>query len=160
VLAALLAFADLNTRDERLHLGQAPRHAAELDAVRAAWRAGDVGAAQARLRRVAARLVAVPDVVRGGADPRFAAEADPWLEAAGLLGRALEVAAAALGAGTPDRACRDGGLAGARREIAVLLGRVATLRDHTDPHRGGPVLVGDGVLDRFLLEVLDLLPQH
>ncbi|WP_219417640.1 beta-N-acetylglucosaminidase domain-containing protein [Pseudonocardia nigra] len=56
VLAALVAFADLNTRDERLHLAQAPRHAAALDAVRARWTAGDVAGARAALQRIAARM--------------------------------------------------------------------------------------------------------
>jgi hyaluronoglucosaminidase len=148
VLAALVAFADLNTRDGYLHRAQAPRHAAELDAVRAAWRAGDVSAAQARLSRLAERLVAVPDVVRGGVDPRFAAEAAPWLEATGLLGRALLAAVPAL----------EGRTAGVRAEIATLLGRAGALRDHTAPHREAPVRLGDGVLDRFLFELVDTLP--
>ncbi|OZM75635.1 protein O-GlcNAcase [Pseudonocardia sp. MH-G8] len=146
VLDALVAFADLNTRDERLHLAQAPRHAAGLDAVRAAWRTGDVAAAQARLRRIAARLAAVPETVRRGVDPRFAAEAAPWLDATGLLGRALAAVVPVLAGDTRTQV---------RAEIGELLGRVAALRDHTLPHRGGPVLVGDGVIDRFLLELVE-----
>jgi hyaluronoglucosaminidase len=148
VLAALAAFADLNTRDGYLHRGQAPRHAAELDAVRAAWRAGDITVAQSRLHRLAERLVAVPAVVRGGVDPRFAAEAEPWLTATGLLGRALLAAVPAL----------EEPSAGARAEIAVLLGEAGALRDHTQPHRGAPVRVGDGVVDRFLVELVETLP--
>ncbi|WP_219417641.1 hypothetical protein [Pseudonocardia nigra] len=88
--------------------------------------------------------------MRAGVDPRFAAEAAPWLDATGLLGRALAVAAPLLdGAGDADRV---------RAEVAALLGRVAALRDHTVPHRNGPVLVGDGVVDRFLFELIDTLP--
>jgi hypothetical protein len=105
-------------------------------------------------------------VVRGGVDAAFAAEAAPWLEATGLLGHALELAAAALPdpVGTGGSHGQNGRLALVEREtrggIAELLGRVAALRDHTLPHRNGPVLVGDGVVDRFLLEVVEHLGDH
>jgi hyaluronoglucosaminidase len=141
-LAALTAFADLNTRDDRLHLEQAPRHAAALATVRADLAAGKRGAALARLTEVANRLIGAPRLI-GHADPRFAVEAEAWLTAAGLWGQALGALLPVVehGAGK-DRV----------RELVAL---ARAVRDDRLPHRTVGVLVGDGVLDTFVAEVLD-----
>ncbi|WP_158890938.1 beta-N-acetylhexosaminidase family protein [Amycolatopsis anabasis] len=155
VLAALEAFADVNTLDERLHLVQAPEHAEACAAFRAEWAAGDTGAALARLRGLASRLAAAPGTIRAGvADPRFAAEAAAWLDATELWGRALAAAATMLGelvAGDRPAARRAGVL------VAELAERARTPRDTRLPHRDVPVKVADGVLDRFLTELLEIL---
>jgi hyaluronoglucosaminidase len=142
VRAALAAFADLNTRDDRLHHEQAPWHAGALAAVRAHWAAGDRGAALARLTELANQLIAVPALV-GAADARFAVEADAWLAATRLWGWAL----AALVPVLEDGVGKD--------RVRALMSAARAVRDDRSPHRTVGVLVGDGVLDEFLTEMLD-----
>ncbi len=143
VLAALTAFADLNTRDDRLHLDQAPAHAAALATVRADLAAGDTAAAVARLTALADRLIAVPALV-ARADPRFAVEADAWLAATRLWGEALAALVPVLTHGV-----------GADR-VRALAAAAAAVRDDRHPHRTVGVLVGDGVLDEFVAAALDV----
>ena len=142
VAAALTAFADLNTRDDRLHHDQAPMHAAALATIRANLASGDRPAAVARLTELADRLIAVPHLV-ARADPRFAVEAEAWLAAARLWGEALAGLVPVLEDGTGHDHVRR--LAAAARSV----------RDDRHPHRTTGVLVGDGVLDAFVEEVLD-----
>jgi len=154
VAEALEVFADLNTRDERLHLDQAPALAADLAAVRDRWRTGDTGGAVARLRRVADRLVTAPELIRTGLrEPRFAEEAAAWLTATRLWGQALSAAVpmlAAVAGQEADAADR------ARARVEAAMAEAARQRDHRLPHREHPVRVGDGVLDAFLHELLAL----
>ncbi|MFC4855250.1 beta-N-acetylglucosaminidase domain-containing protein [Actinophytocola glycyrrhizae] len=139
-VAALTAFADLNTRDDRLHHDQAPAHAAALATVRADLARGDRAAAVERLTDLADRLIALPGLM---ADARFAVEAEAWLAAARLWGEAL----AALVPVLEDGVGHD--------NVRRLMAAAAAVRDDRRPHRKTGVLVGDGVLDAFLTEVLD-----
>ncbi len=141
-LAAFAAFADLNTRDDRLHVDQAPAHAAALADVRADWTAGRRSAALARLTELARRLITAPAAIARAA-PSFAVEADAWLEATRLWGEALGALVPVLEHGVGADRVRD------------LLIAARTVRDDRHPHRTVGVLVGDGVLDTFLTEMLD-----
>lgn len=148
VLAALTAFADLNTRDDRLHLDQAPAHRAALDVVRADLEAGRTTAALTRLAELANRLIAIPDLV--AAVPRFAVEADAWLAATRLWGEALAALVPVLESNADPA------------PVLALVAAARAVRDDRHPHRTVGVLVGDGVLDTFVAEVLagvGTLPQ-
>ncbi|MCP3803976.1 beta-N-acetylglucosaminidase domain-containing protein [Allokutzneria sp. A3M-2-11 16] len=150
VLDALLAFADLNTLDERLHLEQAPELSARIAEFWTAWRSGEIEEALARLGRMADRLSTAPGLIRTGVTvPGFAAEADAWLEATGLWGRALAAAVTLLA----------GGEAEARARVVRLVEAAGRPTDTRRPHDRAPVRVGDGVLDRFVAELLAEMPD-
>lgn len=136
----LAVFADLNTRDDRLHHEQAPGHAAALASIRADLATGDREAAVARLTALADRLIALPDRI---ADARFAVEAEAWLVATRLWGEALAALVPVLEHGT------------GHDDVRRLMTAAAAVRDDRSPHRKESVHVGDGVLDAFLTEVLD-----
>jgi hyaluronoglucosaminidase len=141
-VAALTAFADLNTRDDRLHLEQAPAHATAFADIHARWRAGARSAAVDRLVELANRMITAPAVI-GRVAPRFAIEADAWFEATRRWGEALGALVPVLEHGVgADRV----------RELAAA---ARTVRDDRHPHRTVGVLVGDGVVDTFLAEMLD-----
>ncbi|GAB1516513.1 protein O-GlcNAcase [Actinophytocola sp. KF-1] len=142
VAAALTAFADLNTRDERLHHDQAPRHAAVLAQIRADLDRGDQDTALTRLTDLAGRLIAMPDLV-AAADARFAVEADAWLTSARLWGEALAALVPVITHGT------------GHDHVRRLAAAAANVRDDRRPHHKKGVLVGDGVLDVFVTAVLD-----
>ncbi|MBB4909778.1 beta-N-acetylhexosaminidase family protein [Actinophytocola algeriensis] len=136
----LAAFADLNTRDDRLHHDQAPIHAAALAVIRDDLARGDRAAAITRLTELADRLIALPGRI---ADARFAVEAEAWLAATRLWGEALAALVPVLEHGT------------GHDHVRRLAASAAAVRDDRHPHRTTGVLVGDGVLDVFLMAVLD-----
>lgn len=142
-LAALSAFADLGNRDDRLHLEQAPQHAAALAAIRADLAGGDRAAALVRLTELAERLIHVPEWIRHATDPRFVVEADAWLTATRLWGEALAALVPVIEDGT------------GHDHVRRLMAAAGAVRDDRSPHRKEGVHVGDGVLDTFLSEVLD-----
>lgn len=157
---ALLAFFDLenlaptSASDGTLSQPQAPALAAELDAFRASWEAGDSAGALDRLRPYAERLQRAPGVVREEVGGAFAADTEPWLAAldswsAALLATLDALAARAAG----DTAAADAAFAESDRLVAQAEA-VHTVEGETRPQ--GPVRVGDGVLDTFLDEAKSL----
>ncbi len=142
-LAALSAFADLNTRDDRLHPEQAPEHAAALATIRADLARGERAPALARLTELAKRLIHVPERIRHATDPRFAVEAEAWLAATRLWGEALAALVPVVEHGV------------GKDRVLELVAAARAVRDDRLPHRTVGVLVGDGVLDTFVAAVLD-----
>ncbi|MBB3347541.1 beta-N-acetylglucosaminidase domain-containing protein [Sphingomonas sp. BK069] len=160
--AALLDFFDTQhlapTFGSQPWQEQAPRLKALLDGVRFALADGDDAARREAIAALAARadaLAAAPDTIRAGViDPGFAAQAAPWLEAAALWGRALQLTAAGLGAAL-DRsaaASRDFAAAG---QLAAQAAAVKTIPGAT--RFDGTVKVADGVLDRFVADAPGLV---
>ncbi len=157
---ALLAFFDLenlaptSARTGRLSQPQAPTLDARLDGFRAAWAAGDRQAALDALRPYAERIAGAPALIRAHAEPAFAADSGPWLDATALWGQALVASLDAVAAGLAGDAA---GAAAARAPVADLVSRAAAVRTipgETKPE--GPVRVGDGVLDSFIAETASL----
>nr|WP_246331230.1 beta-N-acetylglucosaminidase domain-containing protein [Saccharopolyspora hordei] len=151
---ALLAFFDLEhlapTSNGQVWQPQAPELARRLDEFRATW-ADDKGAAIAALRPYAELIAAAPQRIRDGvADPAFAADAAPWLDATDLWGAALLASLDGL------QARADGDEGAAEREFAEAAdlarraGEIQTIPGETRPQ--GPVRVGDGVLDTFIAD--------
>jgi hyaluronoglucosaminidase len=158
---ALLAFFDVENLaptsavSGTLSQPQAPALAQQLDAFRTAWHGGDRSGAVRGLRPYAQRLAGAPNVIRSGvADHAFVADAQPWLDATALWGQAL---VGSLGALDAEIAGDDAGAqarfadAAARADQAAA---VETIPGETRPQ--GPVKVGDGVLDEFIVEARDL----
>ena len=155
--AALLTFFDTQhlapTFGSQPWQEQAPRLKAALDAVRAALADGDAGARRRGIADLAAQadaLAGAPDIIRAGvADPAFAAQARPWLDALQLWGRALQLTAAGLAAADRGNAAGAHYFADAQR-LAAEAAAVQTIKGAT--RFGGPVKIADGVLDRFIAD--------
>ena len=137
---------------------QAPRLKAELDAVRDALARGDAAerrAALATLATTADELADAPDIIRSGvADPAFAAQSAPWLDAMRLWGRALRLSAAGLSA------AEQGGDAAPRyfAEAKRLAAEAAAIQSIPGATRfDGPIKIADGVLDRFVADAPGLI---
>jgi len=137
---------------------QAPRLKAELDAVRDALARGDAAerrAALATLATTADELADAPDIIRSGvADPAFAAQSAPWLDAMRLWGRALRLSAAGLSAAD------QGGDAAPRyfAEAKRLAAEAAAIQSIPGATRfDGPIKIADGVLDRFVADAPGLI---
>ncbi|MET9296640.1 beta-N-acetylglucosaminidase domain-containing protein [Streptomyces sp. NPDC003077] len=148
VREALRVFADASFFS-RMTGRQAPGLAARI----AAFRAGpDDAAARARLRADLAALRDAPRLLRAHLpDRRFVRETGPWLEAAEAWGTAA-VTAADLAA-----AARDGDRDTARALAQRLPGEVERAQSFRYTHLYGleiPVLVGDGVVDDFVLDAV------
>ena len=160
VVDALLAFFDTahlaptSAADGRLSLPQAPALAAELDAFRSAWEAGDHAGAVEGLRPYAERLAGATALIEAGAQPAFVADAQPWLDALALWGEALVATLDGLAARAGgDTATADARFA-ASADLVTQARAVHTIAGETRPQ--GPVRVADGVLDAFLAEALSL----
>jgi hyaluronoglucosaminidase len=154
---ALLAFFDLenlaptSARSGRVSQPQAPALAAELDAFRAAWSAGDRQGAVDGLRPYADRLAAAPGLIRDGvSDGGFVADCAPWLDATALWGQALVATLDGLAAGLAGDAAGVSAAQATADELAARAGAIRTIPGETRPE--GPVRVGDGVLDAFIAE--------
>ena len=160
--AALLTFFDTQhlapTFGSQPWQEQAPRLHAMLDRVRDALARGDAAArraALADLTRAADDLATAPDTIRAGvADPSFAEQARPWLDATALWGRALQQAAAGLSAA-------DAGSPAATRYFAAaraLAAQAAAINSIPGATRiDGPIRIADGVLDRFVADAPGLI---
>ena len=140
---------------------QAPRLKAELDAVRDALARGDAAerrAALATLATVADELADAPDIIRSGiADPAFAAQSAPWLDAMQLWGRALRLSVAGLSA------AEDGSDAASRYfvEAKRLATEAAAIQSIPGATRfDGPIKIADGVLDRFVADAPHLIASR
>ena len=153
---ALLAFFDLETfaptsaRSESVVMqSQAPALAAKVSAFDAAWSSGDRAGAIAKLRPYAELLAAAPQRIRNGVtDAGFVADCRPWLDALAQWGQAFVATLDGLQAQVNgDQATARARLTAAH-DLAAQARAVHTIAGETKPQ--GPVLVGDGVLDRFL----------
>ncbi|GAA4853477.1 beta-N-acetylglucosaminidase domain-containing protein [Saccharopolyspora rosea] len=155
---ALLAFFDLEhlapTGDGTPWQPQAPELARRLADFHQRWQHDRAGAL-ADLRPYAELVAAAPERIRHGvADPAFAADAAPWLDATDLWGAAFVTTVDAL------KSRVDGDEQAAQRgfdraaDLAKRAGDIHTIPGETRPQ--GPVEVGDGVLDSFLAEARDL----
>lgn len=137
---------------------QSPRLKAVLNGVRDAIAGGDAAArhaAVATLTRQADDIANAPDLIRAGtADPGFAEQARPWLDAMQRWGRALQMTAAGLDAADRGSASATRYFADAKR-LAADAAAVQTIPGAT--RFGGPVKIADGVLDRFVADAPGLI---
>ncbi|MFD5189457.1 beta-N-acetylglucosaminidase domain-containing protein [Streptomyces sp. NPDC058357] len=137
---ALRAFADVNY-SSALNKDQAPELAAEFARY---WKSGDA----ARLASVLDALGAAPGRLRAGLPDRgFVADSGPWLDATGAWATAARTALRMV------QAARAGKGAQAWELRQRLPAQVTAAKAFTYTGLDGrkvPVLVGDGVLDRFI----------
>jgi len=149
--AALRAFADVNYTSP-IDTRQAPDLAAPIGAFWQAWRGG--GSATGEADALAAAFAAVrdaPAVLDAQlADRELLAEAGPWLDAAAAWARA-DLAALDLLLAT-----RGGNGAQADLDRQTIGGNVSQAKAATFPEYGvgEPLVVGAGVLDRFVADAL------
>ncbi|HZX06287.1 discoidin domain-containing protein, partial [Kribbella sp.] len=148
--AALEVFADLNTYDGTLHPESAPVFAAAVDQFWQLWRSGRRAEAIAVLRPKVNAIAAAPATIRAKVvDPAFADQAESWLKATELWGRAMNRALdllAALDAG-------DGaGAWAARQQVTALVTQAKAIRDSRLPHSGTYPRIGEGVVDELIAE--------
>jgi hyaluronoglucosaminidase len=148
--AALQVFADLNTYDGTLHPDSAPVFGAAVDQFWQLWRSGQRAQAIAVLRPKVNAIAAAPATIRAGVvDPAFGAQAESWLQATELWGRAMGRALdllTALDAG-------DGAAAWtARQGMSALVTQAKAIRDSRLPHSGTYPRIGEGVVDELIAE--------
>jgi hyaluronoglucosaminidase len=146
---ALQVFADLCYCDTKLHLQSAPALAARIAAFWQGWNAGDRAAAIAALRPHFEAIENAPARIRAGVvDPAFAAEAESWLDATVLWGKALRQSLDQL-----DAVADGVGAAGSRREeIDGLVAQAKAIRDIREPHSRNHPRIGEGVVDAFVAD--------
>jgi hyaluronoglucosaminidase len=137
---------------------QAPKLKALLDHVREALANGGEAerrAALAELHAKADALADAPDTIRAGvADPAFAEQAAPWLDAMQLWGRALQQSAAGLNAADRGNPAASRYFADAKR-IAAQAAAVQSIPGAV--RFDGPIKIADGVLDRFIVDAPSLI---
>ncbi|MEC3982566.1 beta-N-acetylhexosaminidase family protein [Amycolatopsis sp. H20-H5] len=143
---ALLAFFDTQhlapTFGDTPWQPQAPVLKAKTDAIRAGKPLRD-------LKNYAELLAGAPARIRSGvADPAFAAEAKPWLDALALWGAALKSTVDGLASGD-DKAFQRAA------ELAAQASAIHTIPGTTRPQ--GPIKVADGVLDKFIADAPGLV---
>ncbi|MFD1149870.1 beta-N-acetylglucosaminidase domain-containing protein [Saccharothrix hoggarensis] len=150
---ALETFFDLNnlapiTGEPEIWLPQAPALAAELARFRTTWDSGDRTGAVAGLRPYAQRIADAPALIRdGGTRDGFVSDADVWLHATELWGRAFLATLDGLD-GRPE----------GFDESAALAAEASALQSPPGKNNvQGPVKIGDGVLDVFLASAPDLV---
>ena len=137
---------------------QAPRLKAVLDRVRTAIADTDDAARRAAiadLTRTAEDLTTAPDIIRSGvADPGFAEQARPWLDAMQRWGRALTLTAAGLDAADRGSDAAPHFFTDAKR-LAAEAAAIPSIPGAT--RFDGPVKIADGVLDRFIADAPALI---
>ncbi|WP_212754312.1 beta-N-acetylglucosaminidase domain-containing protein [Nakamurella aerolata] len=152
--AALRVFADLNhmapTFEAQPWQAQSPELAARIDAFWKTWDSGDRAGAIAALRPYAQQIADAPSTIRAGAvDPRFVAEAKPWLDATALWGKSLlqllDAAQARLDGDQADSEKLAAASAESQRQASAV--RVEPSRNTWG---NAPVRIADGVLDSYL----------
>ncbi|AHH95822.1 beta-N-acetylglucosaminidase domain-containing protein [Kutzneria albida] len=143
-LAALRLFADLNYTSD-LDQRQAPALAAKIDSF---WRTGDIAA----LHKQFELLDEAPDQLRDSLpDKQFLTETQLWLDATKAWAKAADKALDLV----EQQRSQDG--ASAWRDRQALLGLVAKAHSFRYTKLDGSkqeVLVGQGVLDKFIAKVL------
>lgn len=137
---------------------QAPALKALLDRVRDALAGGDSDLRQEALAALIADaddFARAPDLIRAGVvDPGFVAQSRPWLAAMQLWGRALQLTAAGLDAANRQAPAATGDFAEAQ-QLAAQASAMRTIKGAT--RFDGPILLADGVLDRFIADAPTLL---
>jgi hyaluronoglucosaminidase len=130
-------------------LQSAPALAARIAAFWQGWNAGDRAAAIAALRPHFEAIENAPARIRAGVvDPAFAAEAESWLDATVLWGKALRQSLDQL-----DAVADGVGAAGSRREeIDGLVAQAKAIRDIREPHSRNHPRIGEGVVDAFVAD--------
>jgi hyaluronoglucosaminidase len=148
--AALQVFADLNTYDGTLHPDSAPVFGAAVDTFWQLWRSGQRAQAIAALRPKVNAITTAPATIRAGViDPAFVDQAQSWLEATELWGRAMGRALDLLNALDAG----DGAAAWtARQQLAALVTEAKAIRDSRLPHSGTYPRIGEGVVDELVAE--------
>jgi hyaluronoglucosaminidase len=160
VTEALLIFFDTQhlapTFGNQPWQAQSPRLLALTNRVRDALAASDAAertAALDALAKAADDLAAAPDRIRAGAiAPGFVTEAQPWLDATALWGRALRLTVDGLRTHDCVMASRFFGEAARLADDAA---KIRTIPGATRPE--GPIKVADGVLDRFIADAPGLI---
>ena len=160
VTKALLTFFDTQhlapTFGNQPWQPQAPRLRALTNRVRDALASGNPterAAALEALGQAADDLMAAPDRIRAGVIvPGFATEAQPWLDATALWGRALRLTVDGLRAEDAGSASR---LFGEAARLADEATKIRTIPGATRPE--GPIKIADGVLDRFIADAPGLI---
>ncbi|HUH08886.1 MAG TPA: beta-N-acetylglucosaminidase domain-containing protein [Egibacteraceae bacterium] len=155
--AALLVFFDLSSLapswSAEPWIPQAAGLAARVDEFWARWRSGEQQDALEGMRPHAVGLAEAPATIRSGVrDELFLADAGPWLDATALWGQALTAALDAAGARTGGDEAEAARLFSESDALAEQAAAIQTIPGETRTE--GPVLVGDGVLDVFLDELL------
>lgn len=152
--AALRVFADLNhlapTFDAVPWQPQAPELAARIDAFWKTWESGDRAGAITALRGYAQQIADAPVTIRAGAvDPRFVAEAKPWLDATDLWGKSLlqllDAAQARLDGDTAASQKLAAASAESQRQASAV-----RVEPPLNTWGNAPVRIADGVLDTYL----------
>ncbi|MFD7160565.1 beta-N-acetylglucosaminidase domain-containing protein [Kribbella sp. NPDC059898] len=158
--AALQVFGDLEhlapTFGPNPWQPQAPELARRVAEFWRTWDSGKPADAVQQLHDYADRIAAAPATIRAGrVQPGFIADAKPWLDATALWGQAMTKTLDSLSAR----------LAGDNAAGSALAGEADGLRTQAravrvDPPRNTwgavPPKVGDGVLDTFIDQALDL----
>jgi len=160
VTEALLTFFDTQhlapTFGNQPWQPQAPQLRTTINRVRDALASGDTAeraAALNALGKAADDLAAAPDLIRAGViAPGFVTEAQPWLDATALWGRALHLTVDGLRAENGAAASR---LFGEAARLADEAAKIRTTPGATRPK--GPIKVADGVLDVFIAEAPGLV---
>ncbi|MEU2130421.1 beta-N-acetylglucosaminidase domain-containing protein [Streptomyces sp. NPDC018352] len=137
---ALRAFADVNY-SSALNKEQAPELAAEFARY---WKSGDA----TRLASVLGELGAAPGRLRDGLPDRgFVADAGPWLDATGSWATAARTALRMVEAARAGKGAQAWEL---RQQLPAQVTEAKSFTYTGLDGRKVPVLVGDGVLDRFI----------
>lgn len=152
--AALTVFADLEhlapTFGPTPWQPQAPVLAAKTAAFWARWNAGDHWALN-DLRAYAVRIRDAAAVIRDGrVEPAFVTEAGPWLDATALWGEAMVTRLDALAASARGDHAKAHWLTAAADALVTRAQAVKT--GNTNRWGVRQALVGDGVLDTFLVQ--------
>ena len=136
---------------------QAPELARRVKAFWTALDGGHPAAAIAALRAYAVRIERAPATIRdGGVLPGFVDDADPWLTATGLWGKAMVIQLDALSARLKGDAEKAKTLTAQSQSLQT---QAAAVKVPEGRNNWGsvPVKVGDGVLDTFLAAAGDLV---
>jgi len=160
VTEALLTFFDTQhlapTFGNQPWQPQAPRLRTLTNRVRDALASGNAAervAALEALGKAADDLATAPDLIRAGViAPGFVTEAQPWLDATALWGRALRLTVDGLRAEDSGAASR---LFGEAARLADEAAKIQTIPGATRPE--GPIKIGDGILDTFIAEAPSLV---
>ncbi|MFJ1615292.1 beta-N-acetylglucosaminidase domain-containing protein [Streptomyces sp. NPDC088249] len=137
---ALRAFADVNY-SSALNKDQAPELAAEFADY---WTSGDA----ARLTAVLSALGSAPDRLRGHLPDRgFIADSGPWLDATESWATAARTALRMVEAARAGKGARAWEL---RQQLPAQVAAAKSFMYTGLDGRKVPVVVGDGVLDRFI----------
>ncbi|MFJ2378098.1 beta-N-acetylglucosaminidase domain-containing protein [Streptomyces sp. NPDC087769] len=137
---ALRAFADVNY-SSALNKDQAPELAAEFARY---WKSGDAS----RLASALGELGAAPGRLRDGLPDRgFIADSGPWLDATGSWATAARTALRMVEAARAGKGAQAWEL---RQQLPAQVTEAKSFTYTGLDGRKVPVLVGDGVLDRFI----------